>query len=512
MEINSRAARKRVDQSSVDPVILERSAHPISRRDIDPNVLKVLYRLLSADFTAYLVGGGVRDLMMRRRPKDFDVATSAHPNQVRELFRNSRLIGRRFRLVHVYFGPQNIEVATFRRRSEEVSESGDPMIRQDNTFGTPEEDAFRRDFTVNALFYDPRTFEVIDYVGGAPDLEARLIRSIGDPDLRMREDPVRMLRAVRFAVKLGFEIEPATRAAIGRHCGDLAKASVPRLVEETFRTLMLADAARALHLMERLGLLAVLLPAISDHLRNPLAAAATEPPALERAQAGELAPHASEDDFEAIATARNLAAMGRAIAEGLAPSRAMVLAALYADLFRGRSAPAARMELITDLRLRGFSRSDTDQMRLLLEAVGHMMAMTRISRRLPRRPYYPEARQLLEWIAPTYRFDVVTYDRFLTAPPERFPRRRAGVAGAPANGFDDGGRSLAPSGRRRRRRGGRRHRRKPALMNGAAETPNDPHASMTVVADAAADALRQNSGDGGESAVHGRDFGGDRDE
>jgi poly(A) polymerase len=505
MEINSGAARKRVDQSSVDPVILERSAHPISRRDIDPNVLKVLYRLISADFTAYLVGGGVRDLMMRRRPKDFDVATSAHPNQVRELFRNSRLIGRRFRLVHVYFGPQNIEVATFRRRSEEVSESGDPMIRQDNTFGTPEEDAFRRDFTVNALFYDPRTFEVIDYVGGTPDLEARLIRSIGDPDLRMREDPVRMLRAVRFAAKLNFEIEPATRAAIERHCGDLAKASVPRLVEETFRTLMLADAARALHLMQRLGLLAVLLPAISDHLRNPPAAAATEP----SAQVGELAPHAAEDGFEAIATARNLAAMGRAIAEGMAPSRAMALATLYADLFRGRNEPAARAELIADLRQRGFSRSDTDQMRLLLEAVGHMMAMTRIARRLPRRPYYPEARQLLEWIAPTYRFDVVTYDRFLTAPPERSPRRRAEAA---ANGNDDGSRSLAPSGRRRRRRGGRRHRRKPALTNGAAATPNDAHASVTAVSDAAADAPRQNSGDGGESAVHGRDFGGDRDE
>ena len=144
-------------KGKVAPTILERAQHPVSRRDIEPNVLKVLYRLIGAGHVAYLVGGGVRDLMMGRRPKDFDVATSAHPNQVRELFRNSRLIGRRFRLVHVFFGPQNIEVATFRRRSEEIAEGDDPLIRHDNTFGTPEEDAFRRDFTINALFYDPGT-------------------------------------------------------------------------------------------------------------------------------------------------------------------------------------------------------------------------------------------------------------------------------------------------------------------------------------------------------------------
>jgi len=181
----------------VEARILERAQHPISRRNIDPNVLKVLYRLINAGHIAYLVGGGVRDLMLERRPKDFDVGTSAHPHQVRELFRNSRLVGRRFRLAHVFFGPQNIEVATFRRRGEADAQDDDPLIRHDNTFGTPEEDALRRDFTVNSLFYDPRTFEVIDYVGGRADLAAGIIRAIGDPAKRFAEDHLRMLRAIR---------------------------------------------------------------------------------------------------------------------------------------------------------------------------------------------------------------------------------------------------------------------------------------------------------------------------
>src|SRR5271167_1110252 len=300
------------DTTQVEPSILERSQHPISRRDIDPNVLKILYRLIAADYSGYLVGGGVRDLMMGRRPKDFDVATSAHPQQVRDLFRNSRLIGRRFRLVHVFFGQQNIEVATFRRRAEDVAEGDDPMIRHDNTFGTPEEDAFRRDFTINALFYDPRSFEVIDYVGGVPDLHARLIRTVGDPEVRMREDPVRMIRAVRFATKLDFAIEPATRAAIEHHCGDLAKSSVPRLVEEIFRTLSFKGAERALFMMEELGLLEVLLPMLSEHLR-----------AGQGADIGNLV---------STATARNLAALGPLIESGDEPSRPLILACLFADV------------------------------------------------------------------------------------------------------------------------------------------------------------------------------------
>ena len=436
----------------MEPSILERSQHPVSRRDIDPNVLKILYRLNAAGYTGYLVGGGVRDLMMGRRPKDFDIATSAHPQQVRDLFRNSRLIGRRFRLVHVFFGQQNIEVSTFRRRAEDVAEGDDPMIRHDNTFGTPEEDAFRRDFTINALFYDPRSFEVIDYVGGVPDLEARLIRTIGDPEVRMREDPVRMIRAVRFATKLNFEIEPATRAAIEHHSGDLAKSSVPRLVEEIFRTLSFKGAERALFLMEQLGLLEVLLPKLSAHLRASADAA--------------------EGDRENTATARNLAALGNVIENDDEPSRPLILACLFADFHHvavASAGEAQRLMLVEFLRERGFSRADTDHMRLLLEAATHMRMRTRLARRIVRRPYYSQARRFFELIAPTYSVEVEAFDRFLAEArdqPPRHSRHVSAITSGTANRELSAAPASAVPGRRRRRpRGGRRRRG----SNGSAE-------------------------------------------
>src|SRR5918994_309968 len=201
-----------------EPTIVPRSAHPLSRRQIDPDALKVLYRLHEHNYVAYLVGGSVRDLLLDRRPKDFDIGTSAHPHQVKKLFRNCWIIGRRFRLAHVKFGAKTIEVATFRRnvRADE-SDTGpdaqaDLLVQRDNAYGTPEEDAFRRDFTVNALFYDSSDRSIIDYVGGLQDLETRVIRSIGDPVERFQEDPVRMLRAVVLAERLGFDIDPAVEA------------------------------------------------------------------------------------------------------------------------------------------------------------------------------------------------------------------------------------------------------------------------------------------------------------
>jgi len=418
----------------VEPSIIERAEHSISRRDIDPNVLKVLYRLINAGHIAYLVGGSVRDLMVGRRPKDFDVATSAHPHQVRDLFRNSRLIGRRFRLVHVFFGQKNIEVATFRRLAEAV-ESDDPMIRHDNTFGTPEEDAFRRDFTINSLFYDPATFQVIDYAGGVPDLRSRLVRTIGDPQTRVREDPVRMLRAVRFAAKMGFEIEPATRAAIETHRGDLAKASVPRLVEETFRTLEVASTARAFMLLVELGLLGALLPAIAEHLKP------------------------ADTNLEETPTVRNLAALGEEIAQGRAPARALVLACLFADLHLSSMRDGdseKRFELTDMLRARGFSRADTEHMRLLLEALPHLLKITRTTRRLSRRPYFAEARQLLAILSPVVGTETEAIERFL-AENVREPHPASHPSNQ-ANGPSGVTNSTSPRRRRRRRGGRRRHR------------------------------------------------------
>src|SRR6184192_4954275 len=261
------------------PRIVPREQHPISRRDIDSDALKVLYRLRQFNHAAYLVGGSVRDLLLSRRPKDFDVGTSAQPYQVKKLFRNCWIIGRRFRLAHVKFGQKIIEVATFRRQvaaGEEVVQVGVPapvhhapaergagapgvnnehLIHRDNTFGTPEEDAFRRDFTINALFYDIATFSIIDYVSGLDDLRDRVVRSIGEPDLRLREDPVRMLRAIALAARLDFTIEPTLLQAIRTHRHEIAKSSPPRLLEEYYKILRAGSSERAFRSLADVGLL-----------------------------------------------------------------------------------------------------------------------------------------------------------------------------------------------------------------------------------------------------------------
>jgi poly(A) polymerase len=259
-----------------EPVIIPRSEHPISRRDIDADALKVLYRLQQFNHTAYLVGGSVRDLLLERRPKDFDVGTDAHPYQIKKLFRNCWIIGRRFRLAHVRFGNKAIEVATFRRNilpgtenepatteppaEAEVESPADLLIRHDNTFGTPEEDAFRRDFTINALFYDIATFSIIDYVGGLRDLREGLIRSIGDPRQRFQEDPVRMLRAVAFAARLGFRMDAPVVDAIREHRGLLANASPARLIEEYYKVLRSGAAEKTFRLLADHGLLKTITP------------------------------------------------------------------------------------------------------------------------------------------------------------------------------------------------------------------------------------------------------------
>jgi len=255
------------------PIVRPRNAHPISRDAIDPDALKVLYRLKSMGYRAYLVGGSVRDLLMGRTPKDFDIGTDARPDEIRSIFRNSRMIGRRFRLAHILFrGGKVIEVATFRGRPEAGAPEGaaapDLLVRSDNTWGTPEEDAERRDFTINGLFYDIADFSVIDWVGGLADLEAGLVRAIGDPEVRFREDPVRMLRAVEFANRLSFAITPRDYEAILAHRKDLARAATPRVTEELAAMLRGGHALPTFLLLRELGLLDVLLPDLSEELRR----------------------------------------------------------------------------------------------------------------------------------------------------------------------------------------------------------------------------------------------------
>ena len=246
------------------PVVYKRPEHCISRKNIDPDALKVLYRLSNLGYTAYLVGGGVRDLLMGRTPKDFDVGTSASPNEVKKAFRgNCFLIGRRFRLAHVRFGDKVIETATFRRESQSVGDIIEHAAEgplEDNTFGTPETDAYRRDFTVNGLFYNIADFSVIDWVGGMKDIEGRVIRAIGDPDVRFQEDPVRMMRAVKFSSRLGFSIERRTWAAMKRRHACILTAAQPRVCEEVFRLFTYGHSAEAFRLMWETGMLGDLLP------------------------------------------------------------------------------------------------------------------------------------------------------------------------------------------------------------------------------------------------------------
>jgi poly(A) polymerase len=303
------------------PRIIPRSEHAISRSHISPNALRVLYRLRDGGFMAFLVGGCVRDLLIGIEPKDFDVATDALPEQVKRLFRNCRLVGRRFRLAHVFFGQEIIEVATFRATSapsqgDEPLPEADPedgempeldeaqleapapeaesgeraapraradagpgadddnpdrrfdasgRILRDNVYGTIEEDVWRRDFTANALYYNIADFSLWDFVNGARDIAARTLRLIGDPETRYREDPVRMLRAARFEAKLGFQIEPATARPLGPLRELLAAVPPARLFDETLKLFLTGHGARSFRVLRRRGLLAALLPNVDGY-------------------------------------------------------------------------------------------------------------------------------------------------------------------------------------------------------------------------------------------------------
>jgi poly(A) polymerase len=282
---------------SASPRIIPRSEHSISRSHISPNALRVLYRLREGGFMGFLVGGCVRDLLLGIDPKDFDVATDALPEQVKRLFRNCRLVGRRFRLAHVFFGRDIVEVATFRAASapaqgEEPLPEADPedgeapevdepqpqsadlmfdpsgRILRDNVYGTIDEDVWRRDFTANALYYNIADFSLWDYVEGARDIAARTLRTIGDPETRFREDPVRLLRAVRFEAKLGFQIDPATARQIAPLRDLLGGVPPARLFDETLKLFLSGHGARSFETLRRRGLLGVLLPTVERYFAS----------------------------------------------------------------------------------------------------------------------------------------------------------------------------------------------------------------------------------------------------
>jgi poly(A) polymerase len=322
--------------SARTPRIIPRADHPISRQQISPNALKVLYRLRSSGFIAWLVGGCVRDILLGRHPKDFDIVTDATPGQVKRLFRNCRIIGRRFRLAHLHFGDELIEVATFRSQGLDEEDSHqlgedqhgrtpqhlkdeDGMVLRDNVFGTPEEDALRRDFTINALAYDINDFSIVDYVGGMEDLEQRLVRTIGDPVKRFREDPVRMIRAVRFAATLGFAYDHAVRQAMVEEAERISQAAPARLFEEIQKLFLLGAALPVCRQLQETGLFSHLFPALAEWLAD----------------------HGDNDRRLAAA----LAWVDRLVAAGQRPSLPLFLALLFGELVSDRVGGGHRAEL-----------------------------------------------------------------------------------------------------------------------------------------------------------------------
>jgi poly(A) polymerase len=365
---------------------------------IDPDALRVVQRLRRYQHKAYLVGGCVRDLLLGRKPKDFDVATSATPNEMRRCFRNCRIIGRRFRLAHVFFGRKIIETATFRANPRapdedvtgenpavEDSKPADLLIRRDNVFGTEEEDARRRDFTINGLFFDVESVRVIDHVGGLADLEARLVRTIGDPDIRFREDPVRILRAVKFAARCDLTIEAETFQRMMEHKAEIAKCAQARVTEEFYRLLRAGAARRSFELLVETGLLEFLLPELAQAWRN------------------------QNNDAEVAKRVERFWAYLRAldesiVARGEAPSDAMILATLLLPPLREVLAPDARLEqnaatLVAASvqpileRLKA-SRRDSELCRQVLLTLRYLLPGDRARRhhqRLANRPFYADA-------------------------------------------------------------------------------------------------------------------------
>jgi poly(A) polymerase len=445
---------------------------PIPQDQIDPDAAKVVRRLARSNFAAYLVGGCVRDLLLGRKPKDFDVATSATPPEIKSLFRNCRIIGRRFRLAHIFFGQKIIETSTFRANPREVegddeapldAEQGhgdnELYIRRDNVFGSAEEDARRRDFTINGLFYDLDGDRVIDYVEGLPDLERRTVRTIGDPDVRFREDPIRILRALKFAARLNFEIEPATYAAILTHKGEIAKCAPPRVLEEIYRLLRGGAARRSLELLQATGVLTVLVPELHRLLAR------------------------EGDHVGAERLIQTLDAIDALVQGGYNPSNALLVCALIApfvfdqlfeadgDAQQTRDSIAIIEQLaepiVQSMRV---SRRDAERARQILVAERRLVPSKKRRGRpmaLVRRDWFGDALTLFELMHPHAEGEVADeiarWHRLMREGGEHPPSPSGGRGpqGAAGPVGDDG----EPRRRRRRRRGGkRRHRGEPSAI------------------------------------------------
>jgi len=434
---------------------------------LDPEAIRVIARLRHTGHQAYFVGGCVRDVLLGRTPKDFDVATSAHPGEVRATFRNCRLIGRRFRLAHVYFrGGKVIEVATFRKNPIDAAEDlpeGDLLITRDNVFGTAEEDARRRDFTVNGLFYDVFAGEVIDYVGGRVDLESHRIATIGDPEIRIREDPVRALRAVRFASRLGFTIEPETFAAMRRHATEIGRCAPPRLLEEIFKILRCGASVRAFELLRTSGALQVVLPALASF-------------------------HDAADEEARQRFLAHLSALDQVVRAGEDPSDAVLLGALLLHLPSGEpGAPSERDRMLAELvETARLPRRIAERTRLALLSQRTFHGQARRRRRgISSQSYFGDAFQLLQITVKATGEGGDLLERWrageaqdgarphgpeeVEVPVERaHPKpahpRRAAEEAAPADGE-------AGARRRRRRRGGRRRRRRGGDVPAGPSTP-----------------------------------------
>jgi poly(A) polymerase len=453
------------------PIIIPRAEHPISRRLLNPNALKILYRLNDNGFIAYLVGGCVRDLLLGREPKDFDVATDATPAQIKRLFRNCRLIGRRFRLAHLHFNDEIIEVATFRAsavveeeeapeaaapeaaapeaaRQPHLLKSEDGMLLRDNLFGSPEEDAWRRDFTVNALYYNVADFSIVDYVGGMADLRQGVIRSIGDPRQRFTEDPVRMLRAVRFAAMLGLTIEAGAWQAIKEMAATVSRAAPARLYEEMLKLLLLGEGEKTYQLLRQSGLFGALFPQMAGWL----------------AEESEGYPH--------VWTSKALAWVDNRLGQGAKVSPPLLLALFFGQYlaeksqeFRRRGAPAQQS---VDLALAEFL-GETAPTVLIPHRVAMQMReisllqlrFSKIPGRRPEaicaRPGFADALAYLRFCTvqePQAERTLAWWERFAAGQP---PRDDAAVSPEAEKG---GG----SRGRRRRRK--KRSRPRPAPENG----------------------------------------------